>query len=365
MDSTFQPRFQFQHHLFPFLEDEVGPLSDNEKRLVQVLAISQLELFMTPFGWKFIGTKPADRLPIARAFVAKSIWNFNTTRALIDAIKSRPSLRRICGWDCVSEIPSESTFSRAFAAFAKFHLPEKIHQTMIQENAGDIAVVHISRDSTAIPVREKPVAKSEPIPVAPKKRGRPCKGQIVEPTLPKRLELQLTRSLIENLLDLPTECNCGTKKNSKGFKESWKGYKLHLDTIDGDIPVSAILTSASLHDSQAAIPLAQMSDQRLAALGYDLMDAAYDAEEIRTFSKQLGHVPIIDTNPRRGEKIPMEPSTAQRFKQRTSAERVNSQIKDNFGALTVRVRGATKVMCHLMFGVLCCAAIQIFRRFAG
>jgi hypothetical protein len=32
--------------------------------------------------------------------------------------------------------------------------------------------------------------------------------------------------------------------------------------IDGDIPVSAILTSASLHDSQIAIPLAQMSAVR-------------------------------------------------------------------------------------------------------
>ena len=75
MDSTFQSRFHFQH-LFSFLEDEVGPLSDKEKRLVQVLELSQIELFMTPFGWKFIGTKPADRLPIARAFVAKSIWSF-------------------------------------------------------------------------------------------------------------------------------------------------------------------------------------------------------------------------------------------------------------------------------------------------
>jgi hypothetical protein len=31
--------------------------------------------------------------------------------------------------------------------------------------------------------------------------------------------------------------------------EYWRGYKLHLSTIDGDIPVSAILTSASTHDS--------------------------------------------------------------------------------------------------------------------
>jgi len=41
---------------------------------------------------------------------------------------------------------------------------------------------------------------------------------------------------------------------------------MHIDCIDGDIPISAILSSASLHDSQAAIPLSQMSYQRLTNL---------------------------------------------------------------------------------------------------
>jgi hypothetical protein len=36
---------------------------------------------------------------------------------------------------------------------------------------------------------------------------------------------------------------------------------LHLDTVDGDFPVSAVLTSASVHDSQVAIPLAQLTAQ--------------------------------------------------------------------------------------------------------
>ena len=39
----------------------------------------------------------------------------------------------------------------------------------------------------------------------------------------------------------------------------WIGYKLHLDTIDGGIPVSALVTSASLNDSQVAIPLATIT----------------------------------------------------------------------------------------------------------
>ena len=63
---------------------------------------------------------------------------------------------------------------------------------------------------------------------------------------------------------------------------------------------SALLTSASVHDSQVAIPLAQLTAQRVTSL-YDLMDSAYDAPQIHAFSQSLGHVPIIDPNPRGGD----------------------------------------------------------------
>ena len=180
------------------------------------------------------------------------------------------------------------------------------------------------------------------------------------PKPPKRLDFKPTRTLAENLLDLPIECNVGTKKNSKGYKESWTGYKLHVDCIDGDIPVSTILTSASLHDSQAAIPLAQMSQKRLTNL-YDLMDSAYDAPQIHRFCEGLRHKLIIDNNPRRGEKMYMDPPTQKRFGQRSSVERVNSYLKDNHGGRNVRVKGSAKVMTHLMFGIIVITATQLFR----
>ena len=59
--------------------------------------------------------------------------------------------------------------------------------------------------------------------------------------------------------DLPKACAVGTKRNAKGHTTSWIGYKLHIDAADGGIPLSCILTSASLHDSQVAIPLATMT----------------------------------------------------------------------------------------------------------
>ena len=97
------------------------------------------------------------------------------------------------------------------------------------------------------------------------------------------------------LADLPTACDVGSKKNSKGYKETWIGYKLHLDVACGQIPVSCVLTSASVHDSQVAIPLMTMTGARVSYL-YDLMDAAYDAAAIHDHSKALGHAPIIDRN---------------------------------------------------------------------
>jgi len=72
--------------------------------------------------------------------------------------------------------------------------------------------------------------------------------------------------LDENLSDLPIQCDFGIKKNSKGHRNGWIVYKLHLDCADGDIPISAILTSASMHDSQSAIPLVSMSAERVTSL---------------------------------------------------------------------------------------------------
>jgi len=175
-----------------------------------------------------------------------------------------------------------------------------------------------------------------------------------------RLQRQPARSIEENLADLPSLCDWGCKKNSKGKVEYWRGYKLHIDSIDGDIPVSWLLTSASLHDSQAAIPLAQMTAERVTSL-YDLADAAYDAKEIREMSERLGHVAIIDRNPRRGGKLEFTPAEAVRYRERSTAERVNSHLHDSHGGRHVRVRGAVKVAAHLSFGLLVIAAGQLLK----
>ncbi len=117
-----------------------------------------------------------------------------------------------------------------------------------------------------------------------------------------------------------------------------------------------------------------MTGARLSYL-YDLMDAAYDAAAIHDHSEALGHAPIIDRNFRaqhqakaerakeveRMKLIHMPDPDDVIFNFRTLAERVNARLKDEFGARSVRVRGAIKVKCHLMFGVLALAVDQILR----
>ncbi len=215
-------------------------------------------------------------------------------RALIDRICSDPQLRRLCGWQRQDQVPSEVTFSRAFAEFAVTSLPDQMYRALIESCYEDALVGHISRDSTAIQARERPGAK-EPAP-AKRKPGRARKGE-QSPRKQRRVVRQLGMSLQEMEDDLPKECNRGAKRNSKGYKQSWSGYKLHTDVADGGIPISCIVTSASVHDSQVAIPLGAKFAELVTSL-YDVMDSAYDVEQIRLHSQRLGHVPIIDEHPR-------------------------------------------------------------------
>jgi len=347
-----------QGRLFPWLEEELGELSEKQRQLVSILELTRIESFIASSrGWP--GRPEKDRRAIARAFVAKVVYNMVTTRQLIERLGSDLTLRRLCGWERQNDLPSEATFSRAFAAFAKSKLVEEVHAALIEKYEAPRLVGHIARDSTEIAARERGVKKEKPEPRPKKGRGRPKKGEVREQRV-TRLERQQKMTLEEMLNDLPRVCDSGTKLNSRGYPVYWVGYKLHLDVADGQIPISCILTSASVHDSQVALPLATMTGQRVTNL-YDLMDAAYDTQIIKEHSRSLGHQPLIDYNNRGVEKRAFAPHQAQRFKERTSVERVYGRLKDEFGGRMIRVRGATKVMASLMFGILALTADEILR----
>jgi hypothetical protein len=370
-----------QRSLLPGLDQELDPLTAKLEQLIIILDTLGLEAFVAPPS-RGRGRPPDDRPAIARSFVAKAVLTIPTTSALIERLQIDRALRRICGWERRSEVPSEATFSRAFAEFAAQGLPERVHEQLVRRHLHDHIVGHISRDATEIEAREKPRRRSsdDPPPPAPRKRerGRPRNHEVLPPKPLTRIEQQRTQSLDEMRAGLPTQCDVGVKRNSKGFRETWIGYKLHLDTANGIVPVAAILTAASTHDSQVAIPLARTSEQRVVWL-YDLMDSAYDAQPIINDCLAAGRVPVIDRNTRRDTALKAEIAAerARRrlikvpdprdltYNERTTAERANARIKDEFGGRHLRVRGHLKAFCHLMFGVVALAADSIVRLFSA
>jgi Transposase DDE domain/Transposase domain (DUF772) len=349
-----------QRNLIPGLEECCErPLTEKEQQLVSILEVLQIEKFAARPALQF-GRKPWERQALARAFVGKAVYNHPTTCATIEALKASPAFRRLCGFVRRADIPSESTFSRAFGEFAAMKLGDRVHEALVGQWVSPNLVGHISRDATAIEGREKPTAKPKPLKPAPRKKGRPRRGEVREPKPETRLERQGRQSATEALAELPVYCDVGAKKNSKGYKQAWRGYKLHVDVNDCCLPISAVMTAASLHESQVAIPLMKMTSERVDYL-YDLMDSAYDAQPIYEMSRSLGHVPIIDKNGRRKDVIPLAPHEAVRYRERTVAERFNSRLKEEFGAKNVMVRGAEKVGLHLMFGLVALFADQLLK----
>jgi hypothetical protein len=143
-----------QSQLFPVLEEAVGELDVTAKRLVAILEMIPLARFV-PASRGWLGRPSKDRLAIACAFVAKTVYGYSLTRPWLARLQQDQPLRRICGWQHAWQVPHESTFSRAFAEFAAMELPQFVHQALIQQTQKERLIGHISRDSTAIEARER------------------------------------------------------------------------------------------------------------------------------------------------------------------------------------------------------------------
>ena len=404
--------------LFPALEEADVEMTPKLYQLVTLLDLLQIELFVPSHSPYQVGRKPHDRRCLARAFLAKAFYNATDTSAFRDRLLHDKDLRKVCGWARRGDVPSASTFSRAFAWFADLGLLDLVQATHVQVWLGDEVLRDVSTDSTAIEAREHPVtrakppadtaladsvpaepspvatilaemardaatvsevAKSAPAPPPPGKSNKPRKGKTAKPMTkraaknkalaqaytpaePTRLERQVTQVPEIALLELDTACDVGCKTDSKGNKNYWIGYKFHVRVAEGTLPLLAVTTAASVHDSQVDIPMMKMTDRLVTSL-YELKDRGYDAQWIRRGAELAGHVPIIDYIKRRGQERAreLEPDRAEHYKGRTVVERFNARLKDEFGGDMVRVRGNRKVHAHLMCGLLVILADQLLR----
>ena len=332
-------------------------LTDEHRAFLAMLRVVEQHLPPVQLPQASRGRKRADDMPIIRAFLAKAFFRISTTSALIGRLKSDASLRQICGFTAVA---SASTFSRRQEVFSRRHIIEQTLYRMVRDYHEGMIVGHISRDSTAICAREKPVNnKKDAKPGKPRKRGRPKKGETRAEKKAPRLVRQRSIASGKALRELDTACAWGSKRNSQGNVQFWKGYKLHLDVTDLGIPVTAVVTGANVHDSQTAIPMEKLTSRNVTHL-YSLMDAAYDAREIEEHITASGRVALIERNKRQNDtRAPHDPAARRRFRIRSNVERSNGHLKDWLLPEKVMVQGHSKVTFCLMSGVLCLAAIKI------
>jgi hypothetical protein len=92
-----------QGQLFPRLEEELGDMSAHHRQLVRALALLEMDGFVAVRRGR--GRPAHDRAKIARAFLAKAVFNISNTRALLDRLTHDTVTRRLCGWEQAAQLP--------------------------------------------------------------------------------------------------------------------------------------------------------------------------------------------------------------------------------------------------------------------
>ena len=267
-------------------------------------------------------------LSVLAVHAVKLYFQEKTMTAARDRLLSSSNLRTITG---MAEVPSLSVISKKTDVLIDLVDFSSILASVCSSFYKDRLVCNLSIDSTIVEAREMPAKTGKR--KKKRKRGRKKKGEMEETIAEEKERIY---GSMENgdtgefLSTLEHRCSVTGKKNSKGNMEWFIGYKAHLAVDDNGIIVAHHVTGASVHDSQVAIPLIRMADERCAYL-YALMDGGYTSERIESFAHSIGKVPIIDSHAdRRGNKKEMEPCKAERYKARTTVERTNSELKECF-----------------------------------
>lgn len=207
--------------LFNFIEDEVGELDEEQRLFVRVAESLELRQVAARYGWCGNGRRPSSRLAIFKLLLMKHVWNWPETKDALGEVRRSPALRRLCGWEAKADIPSESTVSRAFAAFALDKTADDLLARFVGKIFKGRIVLHRSMDSTEIDARERPATKVEKADAA---KSAAVKAQVDANAGDFNAPAaQRGRDLDANVSLLPTLCDWGCKRNSKGKTQFWRG----------------------------------------------------------------------------------------------------------------------------------------------
>ena len=230
-----------------------------------------------------------------QSLVIRMVERIPTIKDLVKRLKYDLIFRLDCGFLLSDSVPSEASYSRMVDVISQSDVFVGMNDDLIRAafTEGFLADEHVSYDATHFEARDasKPSEKKEKV---PKKRGRKSKEEraawLAEQaeieanltTYEKKLEDQLTIPTATLWQDIPIEPKWGVKKNSDGKNTFWFGFKGHLAvSTKSQYIVACLMSSGSLSDSKAAIPLLKkvvevMPNQFTTAI----FDAGYDYEAI-------------------------------------------------------------------------------------
>ncbi|MGG4462634.1 transposase, partial [Micromonospora provocatoris] len=217
-----------------------------------------------------------------------------------------------CGFCFSDATPSEASYSRLIEKLSKSSIIETVKETLILQaiDEGFISDESVAIDATHFESRDQAVQEEKPKPEK-KKRGRKTKAEKVIYDQQKQVENenkniyektiadQLGVSLEELESEMPIQPKWGIKKNSEGKNTSWFGFKAHLAVgTSSQYILKSYLSSGSLNDGKAAIPLLKSIGNLPLQIKYSIFDAGYDYLPIYQQSMSQDIQPIIAYNKR-------------------------------------------------------------------
>jgi transposase len=249
------------------------------------------------------------------ALVARIVERIPTIKDLVKRLRHDFMFHLECGFLFSDRIPSEASFSRFTQKLSESNALEMVQETLllqaIQEDFIHDDVVSI--DATHFESRDRATSQEKKPKPQPKKRGRKSKAEQEafqkekqekedqKAIYEKTIEDQLDSSLETLRADVPIHPNWGIKKNSEGKNTFWFGFKAHLAVgSTSQYILQTLMSSASLNDGKAAIPLLKGIQERLSSLiiRYGTFDAGYDYEAIYKQLHQMKVKAIIAYNKR-------------------------------------------------------------------
>jgi len=250
------------------------------------------------------------------SLIVRVVERIPTIKDLLKRLREDILFRMDCGFTLAEKIPSAASYSRLIEKISQSDVLEQIQERILLQalNEGFITDDTVAIDATHIEARDQAPAKQEQSKPEPKKRGRKSKEEreawlqhkqeeeSQKPIYEKEIAAQLTESHATLRKEIPLAPQWGVKKSSEGKNVFWYGYKGHLAVgTQSQYILGALLSSGSLNDGKAAIPLLKGIESQLKgfAFKYATMDAGYDYEPIYKQVRSSGAHAVIAYNRRR------------------------------------------------------------------